>query len=236
MLSEKELFAIFDAERNGVLHNISFDDVWADFGYKHFRSAKRYLINSSGLLKYSPAISQRHITRSYRIGDNDSIYLSTDSFKFALARANTDEGADYLDYLIQVEKSYRENLTRNLLQASVATDFGVSDKPAFSYSSKQIQEWVGYCNLSYLRDVIRLDYQEGIDYIEIDKEIYVNADIVQIILSCARPKHGVTIPEELQSRPFPWTKFQAHVFKKTNKRRSCSKSKPTTSPSQMELF
>jgi hypothetical protein len=125
--------------------------------------------------------------------------------------------------------AYKESLNALLSQP-------VDNSPAFPYSSKQIQEWVGYCNLSYLRDVIRLDYQQGVDYLEIDKEIYVNADIAQIILSCARPKHGVTIPEELQSCPFPWTKFQAHVFRKTNKRRSCSKSKPTTSPGQMELF
>lgn len=73
-----------------------------------------------------------------------------------------------------------------------------------------------------------------IAYVVIDKEIYVNADISQILLNCARPKNGVEVPIELQTRPFPWKKFQAHVLSKINRRRSCSKF--TTSPEQLSLF
>lgn len=128
--------------------------------------------------------------------------------------------------VVETLGAYKESLNA-LLSQSVDTN------PAFPYSLTQLQEWVGYCNLSYLREVIRTDYQLGADYIEIEKELYTNSDTAQMILNFARPKNGVTIPDELKAYPFPWDKLQAHKERKINRRRSCSK---TTTPGQLELF
>ncbi len=125
--------------------------------------------------------------------------------------------------------AYKESLNALLSQP-------IDTNPAFPYSSTQLQEWVSYCNLSYLREVIRTDYQLGTDYIEIEKELYTNSDTAQMILNFARPKNGVTIPSELKAYPFPWDKLQAHKERKINRRRSCSKSKSQVIPGQLSFL
>jgi hypothetical protein len=218
MLTENYILDALQAEREGEQFPIDFDVVWESFGYNHKHHARRYLTTRSGLERFTDKTCTRLGVTYNQSAESDKILLSVDSYKFALARANTDVGKDYLIHLIAIEKQYIANLERSLF-LSFDTK---SEEPAFPYSSTQIHEWVDYCNRTYTRSVIKNDYEEGIDYIWVKREMYLSADAATILLNAARPRPGVIIPSELKKRPFPWDKLQQFQDNKINRRRSQS--------------
>ena len=109
ILSQEFIISAFQAEKDGIDYPIDFEEIWEAFGYTHKNAAKRFLLNRSGIFE-----PQSQLTLAYIDTKTDKIMLSVDGLKFALARANTSKGAEYLLYLIAVEKLYRQQLERAL--------------------------------------------------------------------------------------------------------------------------
>jgi hypothetical protein len=157
------------------------------------------------------------------LNSDDKIYLSVDSYKFALARANTSQGKTYLKYLIDVERQYRKQLERNVafLVADEQRPSEVPDSTLFIFPASQVHQWSGYASLTYTIKVIKEDYTEDVDYRIVDSQPMLNADAVLILLNAARPAIGcTTIPEELKQYKYPWDKAQQNRLNKINRRRS----------------
>ncbi|MBW4666507.1 MAG: hypothetical protein KME60_03425 [Cyanomargarita calcarea GSE-NOS-MK-12-04C] len=214
MLTEKFILDALEAERNGQQFPIDFDDIWENAGYSRKDSGIRALLKG----RLIPEIDFHIIVGNKVLGISNKHKLSVDASKSFCLAANTDKGEEARRYFIEVEKRYRQHLERSL---SLSFDTK-SEEPAFPYSSTQIHEWVDYCNRTYTRSVIKNDYEEGIDYIWVEREMYLNADAATILLNAARPRPGVIIPSELKKRPFPWDKLQQFQDNKINRRRSQS--------------
>lgn len=232
MLTDNYIFDALQAEREGVAFPVEFDATWEAFGFKTRNSARQYFRrNAETFVKLG--IMQNPLQAkcsNNELTDFDKYSLSIKGFKFSLARAKTEKGAEYLLHLLDIEEKYLASLER-------ALDIDIPEsptKPPFPYTLEQLHQWSGYAHFWYTRQVLKEDYEPGADYIAIENKIYVSIDTAYIFLIVARPELGTTIPEEIRKHPFPWAKFQELVAKKKKNRcRSCSK---YVSPGQTKLF
>jgi phage anti-repressor protein len=242
MLAENYILDALQAERDGKQFPVSLNAVWLTFGYSERKNLIRKLLRSR--LREGADFRSLTLEGTRRKGELSDFLLTVDAYKSLLLAANTDEGETARRYFIEVEKRYRIQLERTFRspETSLSLSFDTKSKePAFPYSSTQIHEWVDYCNRTYTRSVIKNDYEEGIDYIWVEREMYLSADAATILLNAACPRPGVIIPSELKKRPFPWDKLQQFQDNKINRRRCCKAAAPRSqSPSevtgQLSLF
>ena len=170
MLTENYIYDALEAEREGVQFPIEFDDIWESFGYSRKYDAERYLLKRSGLKKYDRQGFCQLALCYNQSADFNKISLSVASMKFALARANTEKGEQYLIYLIEVEQKYIESLNRTLLSepspevevlkqrvTELEAKIGatVSDRLEFPYSSKQLHRDSRIASHSYVMGATR---------------------------------------------------------------------------------
>ncbi|MBW4666470.1 MAG: hypothetical protein KME60_03240 [Cyanomargarita calcarea GSE-NOS-MK-12-04C] len=207
MLTETYILDALEAERDGEQFPIDFDAVWESFGYSRRSDAKRYLLKRSGL---KPVVEQglRQLALLYNHSEDfNKIYLTVDSYKFALARANTVAGAEYLDYLIQIEKQYRVNLERSLfsdpnpevetLKARIAQLESKSTETesqiAFPKTLEELHQVSGIVHKHQLKDAVQVAFVESVDFELVDGKMRLSIDTFNILVMSLRSRRGTDI-------------------------------------------
>jgi hypothetical protein len=94
MISENQILAALEAERNGDKFPNDFDDIWEYAGYSRKDSAVRFLKSLKGLkLGVHYFEFPTEVRKNSRRGRSSvSIKLSNDGRKFFIAKSNTPEG------------------------------------------------------------------------------------------------------------------------------------------------
>jgi len=128
--SEQFVLNAIDAERNGELFPVDFDDVWPGLGYSRKDSAVKLLKSDDfqeGVdYRHLSAESLRSVNSGSLIGSSPSRYfLAVDGFKMLCMVARTQEAKEARLYFIDVEKRYREQLERQ---------FRVESSPIAAYT------------------------------------------------------------------------------------------------------
>lgn len=101
------------AEHDGEQFPIAFDDVIDTFGFTDQSNARAYIRRETDtLVEKKIALVRIQEPRNGKTKIN-KVFLSVIGYKFALARARTEKGANFLLYLLEVEKQYRANLERS---------------------------------------------------------------------------------------------------------------------------
>jgi hypothetical protein len=212
-LSQEFVFTAIEAENNGEQFPVDFDDIWETFGYSKKANARRYITIRSGLKAFtSKGLLQMEL--SYILCDNDKIKLSFDSYKFALARANTAQGTEYLLYLISIEKQYRKQLESLFKQESSDRDELINalnnaeselltlqqklhqsqlDHQNFCFTSRFLHQVSGIVNFSQVKSAIKRDFVEGRDWILVENEIHLNESTFNILTVSFRSLRGTNI-------------------------------------------
>lgn len=253
MLTEEYVFAALEAERSGILFPIDFDDVVETFGYSRKDKARQYVVLRSGLKRFTGKDSP-HLGLSYQMTGNGKIVLSVDSYKYALARANTEKGQEYLLYLIDVEKRYRLDLERQLLgeldpeKAAMAAriaeleqlleelklekETAIANHLVFNFPLDRLHQVSGIVNKSQVKNAVERDFVEGRDYVLVENQIFLNESTFNILVLSFRSIRGTDIsqlPETIKITTRVY--FQYQEMKRKNRRTAQQED-----PRQMTLF
>jgi hypothetical protein len=212
-LTQEFLFTAIESERNGEQFPISFDDIWETFGYSTKSDTRVYLTTRSGLKRWNDK-GFRQLPLSYHMVRNNKIKLSFDSYKFALARANTAQGTEYLLYLISIEKQYRKQLENLFKQESSDRDELINalnnaeselltlqqklhqsqlDHQSFCFTARFLHQVSGIVNFSQVKSAIKRDFVEGRDWILVENEIHLNESTFNILTVSFRSLRGTNI-------------------------------------------
>ncbi len=150
------LFDALQAQSEGVDFPVEFEAVWGAFGFTRKDNAQKYFKkNAETFVKLN--LLQLEWADNQSI-DFNKLRLSITGFKFALARAKTDKGAEYLLHLLLIEKQFLTQLEAQFTAPSHTA-------PTFSYPVSQLREVANYCTLAYTKAAIRRDYVEGLHYV-----------------------------------------------------------------------
>lgn len=178
------LFDALQAQREGVEFPIEFEVVWEAFGFKHSYHARRFF---RGI--YETLVS-KGLSPSGCLHDDSSkinkYWLSVKGFKFALARAETDRGAEYLLHLLDIEEQFLAKLEAQYAAPSHTA-------PAFTYPAAQLQAIAGYASLSYTKTAIRRDFVCGLHYLERGREMVLTETCFALAVNGSRSRAGVDL-------------------------------------------
>jgi DNA repair exonuclease SbcCD ATPase subunit len=255
MLSENYILDALQAERDGEQFPIDFDAVWEGFGYKRKDAARRYLTTRSGLKRLSSKELHRSALTFNQSDKNDKIFLSVESYKFALARAGTDAGAEYLMYLIQIEKQYRNNLERtfrspeaslntppvnpeikqlNARIAELEAQLGSTEsKAAFPKSLEELHEVSGIVNKSQVKKAVIDSFERGIEYEIIDGKVVLTDETFAILVLSLRSHRGTDIGRLPRSLTVALLRFFRYLEEKRKNNRAGTRDKKC--PGQLQI-
>jgi hypothetical protein len=123
------LFDALQAQSEGVDFPVEFEAVWEAFGFTRKDNAQKYFKkNAETFVKLN--LLQLEGVDNQSI-DFNKLRLSIAGFKFALARAKTDKGAEYLLHLLLIEKQF-------LAQLEAQFTAPAHTAPTFEYSVQQL--------------------------------------------------------------------------------------------------
>jgi hypothetical protein len=159
MISENQILAALEAERNGDKFPNDFGDIWEYAGYSTKGNAIRFFKSLKGLKKgvhYIEHLSEVR-KKAWNGRSSVSIKLSNDARKFFIAKSNTPEGDELLWLLIEVEKRFYAQLERLLNQT-------ISDVPGYPHTLDDLWKDSGIVSRSQVQRAITRDFVEGKHY------------------------------------------------------------------------
>lgn len=143
------LFDALQAQQEGVGFPIEFDVIWETYGFERKDNARKYIAKNAETL-VALGLLQLELSEYHSI-EFDKFNLSLKGYKFSLARAKTEEGAQYLLHLLDIEERFLTGLERQYAAPSYTA-------PTFDYPVAQLQAIAGYATLSYTKTAIRRDF------------------------------------------------------------------------------
>lgn len=107
LMTEEFVSKCLQAEKDGDLFPVNFDDVWEGVGYTRKDNAVRAL-KKAGLVEGQDILTNEELSES---GQTLIVYrLSVDGYKHFSMVAKTEYGKQVRQYFIDVEKAYRKQL------------------------------------------------------------------------------------------------------------------------------
>lgn len=234
-LNQEFVERCIENEKIGMTHPIDFEAIWETFGYTRIDNAKRFVLKQAETLTDCDLLSSEE--KNIIHVENDKIRLSMNGFKFLLARARTEKGAEYLLYLINVERQYRSQLERQFtisgegdtetkamrqevesLRMQLAA---VETREKFCKSLKELHEISGIVNKSQVKGAVMLSFTEGEDYIVDGKDLRMTSDTFAILILSFRSRRGADITKLPQTIAVQSQRYFAyHHQKRSNTRRA----------------
>jgi hypothetical protein len=178
------LFDALQAELEGVKFSIDFDVVWETYGFSKFFNARKYIKKNAEILIALGLLQVE--SKNINQPELDKYYLCLKGYKFSLARAKTQEGAEYLLHLLDIEERFVATLNHQLAAPAYTA-------PTFSYPIAQLQAIANYCTLAYTKAAIRRDYVEGLHYVMVGSEMMLSEICFGLTVNASRSRAGVDL-------------------------------------------
>ena len=201
-LTQEAIISAIEAEKQGGIFPLSFEDIWETFGYTSIsqeaarRNTRRFILHRSGLEKYTypngygQESRETSLSRSYLVDESDKIHFSLKSYEFALAKANTDKGNDFLEFLIDTKDAYIKTLQNQFNAPSAEKEIPTCQIPGFPRSAEDVKADSGLSSVAYVKSCIKRDFIEGEDYQIDGKKFMVTEWCYRVSVGNSRSKKG----------------------------------------------